>query len=245
MSKIVAAVRDSLGDELDVTTERVISIGAGVLLILPVLKGRSTGRWLAAAAGGVLIYKGASNSLNVTDRFRTKAAASGPKSLRQSVTIGKDAETLSRLWRDPDALSRVMQPFGHVRPIETNRLSWTINLPTGPLQAEAELVEERPGELVHWRSTPARLIRIDEFMRFRPAPQGQGTEATLEYHISTDPGLVGKSVRIAASLFDGLERGIIRKILHNLKSLAETGEIPTLERNPSGRANNNRKGDLL
>lgn len=227
MSNLVNTVCGSLEEEPGVTTERILSIATGALLIFPVLQQRSAWRWLAAAAGGVLIYKGASNTLNVTELFGSAVKARGPKLLRESVTIRKDADALSRLWRDPDALSRVMQPFGQVRAIGADRLMWTMNLPAGSYDAEAELVEERPGELVHWRSTPASKIQIDEFMRFKAAPQELGTEATLEYHINTSPDLAGKGIRLATSLFDEFERGVIRKILHNFKTLAETGVTPS------------------
>ena len=82
-------------------------------------------------------------------------------------------------------------------------------------------------------------------MRFRPAPQDRGTEATLAYEVDLSNVPAGAALRALTSFFEGAVHTAIRKVLHNFKSLAETGEIPTLERNPSARDNGKSNGDLI
>jgi uncharacterized membrane protein len=113
------------------------------------------------------------------------------------------------------------------------------------------MVEDRPGELVRWCTMPDAGLQIDERFSLSPAPQNRGTEVTLEYLVdfSRVPG--GRAVRVLSSFFDKAHRMILGKVLHSFKALAETGEIPTLERNSSARAqeemqvSNPWRGDLV
>jgi hypothetical protein len=66
-------------------------------------------------------------------------------------------------------------------------------------------------------------------VRFRPAPQGRGTEVLLRLDAPA-----GGTLGFVPSAVAG-------KALRNFKSLVETGEIPTLKRNPSGRG----RGDTV
>ena len=92
--------------------------------------------------------------------------------LRRSMTIGRSADAVTRLWEDSDARSEV----------------------AGELGDEAAL-------------------------EFRPGPGEWGTEVVLT--LTTGKGKV--------------QRMRADKALRRLKSLAETGEVPTTERNPAAR----------
>lgn len=221
--------------------ESALSVASGALMILPIIGKRSPWRWTAAITGGALIYHG-------VDRLRdgSHRARSTVEHLSQTITIGKSAAELFALWRNPDVLARVMQPFGEVTIIGTGHLRWELSTPFGSFDSEAVLVDEQADELVHWQTLPGSDLRVDEYMHFRPAPQGRGTEATLTYDIDFSRVPAGPVFRSITSFLERAPRSAIRKILHNFKSLAETGETATLERNPSGRATkNNGRGDLL
>jgi uncharacterized membrane protein len=225
--------------------ERAISVTSGALLLLPVVGKRSALRWTAAAAGGALIYYGLSGA-HVASHLVPVNPAAAKHTTRQSITIAKPAAELFTMWRNPDVLARVKPRFTELTAFGPDHLRWTINLPVGSLEIEAILVEERPAELVHWRSTSASTLQVDERMRFRPAPRQMGTEATLEYQIDFSRVPAGRTLRAIADFFDRAPQVTLRKVLENFKSLAETGEIPTLERNPSARADkHDGKGDLI
>src|SRR5947209_20085639 len=101
------------GSARAVTAERTASIAAGALLMVPVLRQRSSknwaANWAAAAAGAALIYKGATGTWNITESLVSNAREAAPTSIRQSITIRKDAGQLFSMWRNPDVLTRVMQ----------------------------------------------------------------------------------------------------------------------------------------
>jgi uncharacterized membrane protein len=216
--------------------ERVLNLTSGALLMLPVLGKRSTLRWTAAAAGGALIYCGLRGTRSASRLVAPGAGANSKQRIRQSVTIGRPASEVFALWRNPDVLEKIRLPFEQLTVLGSDHVRWSMKLPAGSLEIEALLIEERPGELVHWRSTSSGLLQVDERMRFKPAPQDRGTEATLEYEVdfSRMPG--GELLRSLSSFFHRAPQSAVKKVLENFKSLAETGEVPTLTRNPSGRA---------
>jgi uncharacterized membrane protein len=227
--------------------ERVLNLTSGALLMLPVLGKRSTLRWTAAAAGGALIYCGLSGTRSASRLMASAASANSKQRIRQSVTIGRSASELFALWRNPDTLEKVRLPFEQLTVLGPDHVRWTMKLPAGSLEIEALLVEERPGELVHWRSTSAALLQVDERMRFKPAPQDRGTEATLDYEVDFSRMPAGELFRSVSSFFYRAPQSAVKKVLENFKSLAETGEVPTLKRNPSARANGNghARGDWI
>lgn len=234
------------------SAERAITIASGALLLAPVLRKRSIISWTAAAAGGALIYDGVSGACAVSHKLGLSPDSPATQRVHQSITIGKDAAELYALWRNPDTFTRLMRPYADITATGENHLRWSIPLPIGPpISGDAVMVEEHPNEMVHWSTMPDDALQINEWFRLSPAPQNRGTEVTLEYLVdfSRVPG--GRAIRAISSFFDKTPRIIIGKILHSFKALAETGEIPTLERNPSARSqnesqvNNRWRGDLV
>jgi uncharacterized membrane protein len=226
--------------------ERALSLASGALLMLPVLGKRSTLRWTAAAAGGALIYCGLSGTRSASRLLTPVIRAHSKQVIRQTVTIGRSAAELYNLWRNPDTLERVKLPFQELTILGSDHVRWTMKLPAGSVEIEALLVEERPDELVHWRSTSAGPFQVDERMRFKAAPQDRGTEATLDYEIDFSRAPAGELLRSVTSFFRFAPQSAVKKVLGNFKSLAETGEVSTLKRNSSARAiNGHMKGDWV
>lgn len=235
MSSYKSAVVECSSPQNAKAAKNAFLLTSGALLLLPILKKRSVLRWTTAAAGSALIYCGMKSA---SERSRSRSgqeSGRGVEHLAESITIGRSASDLFALWRDPDALRRILRPFADVQFGTPNHLRWSASLAIGTLDAEAVMVEDRPGDLVHWQTVPESNLRIDEYMRFRPAPQGPGTEATLTYDIDFSRVPAGPVLQALTSLFEQAPRALVRKLLHNFKSLAETGEIPTLEGGPSGR----------
>ena len=225
--------------------QRVACVVGGTLLLIPVSRRRTLWRYGAAAVGSALIYNGISGSTNLAENLFSRCSPPSRVIVRQSITIGRSAVDLSLMWRNPDVIARVIEPFGDVEILGTDHLRWKLSALGSTIAVECTLAEERSGELVHWKSTPTSGFRVDERMRFQPAPQDRGTEVTLEYDVDLSRVPAGTTLGSLASHFEGAEHVAIRKVLHNFKSLAETGEIPTLERNPSARANGKSNGDLI
>ncbi|WP_435174676.1 SRPBCC family protein [Halorussus sp. AFM4] len=217
------------------------------------------GRRLAAAAlalaGGWLAYRALrggrggrpesgsaadATATGETDRAGTGAATqTDPTGVERSTTVLRPADELYGYWRDPDELNRIVGPFVEVTSAGDDRYRWSVAAPLGrQIGWETELVEDRPGELLRWRSDDDATVPNEGSVHFRAAPGDRGTEVTLRLRVDPPGGRVG---RTAMGLLGVVPEALASKALYRFKSLAETGEIPTLERNPSARG----RGDLV
>jgi len=153
----------------------------------------------------------------------------------RSITIGKTARELYERWRDPATLGRVMAPFATVRSSEGGTMHWQVAGPLGQnLDWETEAVGDRSDEAIGWQSLPDAQVPSEGSIRFRPATGGRGTVATLRVRFDPPGGVLGDAV---AKLLGGLVPAtVVDTALHRFKSLVETGEIPTTERQPAARA---------
>jgi uncharacterized membrane protein len=155
--------------------------------------------------------------------------------VERSITIGKTADELYKRWRDPKTLPQIVAGFASVRAVGEGRIRWTVEAPLGrTYEWDTETVEARPGEGVRWRSLPDAAVATEGTVRFRPAPAGRGTVTTL--HVRFDPpgGALGDAAvgLLGATPLKVVADGILRRF----KSLVESGEIPTTERQPAARA---------
>jgi uncharacterized membrane protein len=110
-------------------------------------------------------------------------------------------------------------------PIDGRTSVWTIAAPGGTeVELRTEVVEEREGELIAWRTLPGSDVEARGEVRFRDAPAGRGSvvEATVAY---AAPG--GEIGRLIAKLFQREPAIQGRRELRRLKMLMETGEIAT------------------
>lgn len=239
--------RTTAGTNSNQRNSAALALG-GTLLVLGL--GRRPFIGMAAAlVSGALLYRrlreqGAlSQTLGRlgTDGQRqtgTGAPADAHK-VEQWTTIGKSPDELYRFWKSPENLYKVMAEFSHVTELEGGRSHWEVKGPGGSTFSwEAQIVEDQPGQLIQWESLPGAGIPNEGSVRFRPAPGDRGTEVGLYMRFDTPGGVIGEA---AVNLLGFAPRGVAIKALHRLRSLAETGEVPTLERNPSARS----RGDLI
>lgn len=220
-------------------TERLLStvIGGGLLfrnLARPSIK--------KLILSGALLYRGLTGHSFVYQALGINTADTSQKRLRGpgaapqvacAITIGKPARDLYSLWRDPQRLSQVMGDVADVTAVGEQRLHWRVPTPFGrTMEWDTQTVEDRPGQLIRWRTVEGAPVPHEGWVEFAPAPQNRGTEVTLHFRFDQPGGTLGG---IAIQRLEGVLRLLADKVLHRFKSLAETGEIPTLKNNPSAR----------
>lgn len=218
-------------------TERVASALLGGALVTMGLRRRSMGGAAMAALGANLLYRGVRGRCQIYRALgvnTAKGMATEEPEVERSITIGKPAEELYRLWRAPGNLSRIMAHFAEISAGDGDLQHWKVRGPLGRTVAwNSRVVEERPNEFLRWESLEGSTLPNEGSVRFQPAQRDLGTEVTLRFRFRPPGGAVGNA---AARLLGAVPGVIASKALRRFKSLAETGEIPTLERNPSGRA---------
>ena len=162
------------------------------------------------------------------------ARGSGAVRVAQAVTINRSPEEIYRSWRDFQNLPRFMKHLESVRTTGERRSHWVAKAPGGrTVEWDAEITEDRPNELIAWRSLEGADVDSVGSVRFERAPGGRGTIVKVEMRYSPPAGRVGATV--AKLLGEGPERRI-KDDLRRFKQLMEVGEIITTEGQSAGRA---------
>jgi uncharacterized membrane protein len=139
-----------------------------------------------------------------------------------AVTINKPRHQLYAFWRDFDNLASFMENVEGVEATGATRAVWTIKAPAGQtVDVETEVIEDRPDELIAWRSVEGSDIDTEGRVKFRDAgARGTIVEAIIAY--KPPAGAVGKFI---AKLFQREPNIQGRQELKRLKMLMETGEL--------------------
>lgn len=201
--------------------------------------------FLLALAGAWLLSQGAGTQDRPKPRDTSRhnehegGAPDDAPEVERSITIGKSAEELYRLWRKPGTLSQVMNHFAEVHEADKGLAHWQMHAPLGQTwEWDSHIVEERENEFTHWESLEGSSLPNEGSVQLQAAPGNRGTEVKLRFQFKPPGGVVGTAT---AKLMEAVPKTFIGKALRRFKSLAETGEIPSLERNPSARG----RGDAV
>ncbi len=166
---------------------------------------------------------------------RNGARGNGVIHVAQSVTINRSPEELYRFWRDFQNLPRFMKHLESVRATGDRSSHWAAKAPAGrTVEWDAEITDDRPNELIAWRSLEGSDVDSVGTVRLERAPGGRGTIVRVEMRYSPPAGRVGATV--AKLLGEGPEWQI-KDDLRRFKQIMEAGEILTTEGQPAGRAN--------
>lgn len=190
-------------------------------------------------AGGALLYRSALRKLaaNTIGSSRTSTGDDVARDyhVEKSIVINQTPESLYKFWRDLENLPRFIENLESVNPLDERRSHWVVKAPGNTrVEWDAEIFNEKENELIAWRSLPGRAeVTNAGSVHFENAPDGRGTKlsVTLNYN---PPG--GKAGVLLAKLFGDEPGQLVELNLRRLKRLVETGEIPTIEGQPSGRA---------
>lgn len=139
------------------------------------------------------------------------------------ITIARVPEEIYAFWRDFRNLPRFMAHLASVEPIDETRSHWTAIGPAGlRVEWDAEIVDDRFGELIAWRSLPGADVDNSGVVRFVPAPGGRGTEIHVKLRYAAPGGRIGRAI---AKLFGREPEQQVRGDLRRLKQVLETGGV--------------------
>jgi uncharacterized membrane protein len=138
----------------------------------------------------------------------------------QAVTIGRPRQEVASLFEDPERLSMVFGDIADVQSIGADRQKWTFRPGDGPnISWECVVSNDDSSHLRFVDVHPNGKAGVA--LEFRDAPQDRGTEVIA---------------RVSSPAPGALTGPLAFKALYRARALLMTGEIPTIEHNPSARA---------
>jgi uncharacterized membrane protein len=151
----------------------------------------------------------------------------------RTIIVNKTPQECYDYWRDLRNVASFTQRLEKVTPLDERRSRWSMKVPGGGhLEWTSELIEDKPGERLRWRSVEGAPFNHAGAVSFSPAPGGRGTFVTVGLHYHAPGGAVGAAL---ARVVGPDPFGEVRENLRRFKQLIETGEISTTTGQPSGR----------
>ena len=200
------------------------------------------GTWLMAA-GAVAAYAYAKRPRQHASGHGTGVIADHGSDTRQqlggsrgihveeSVTINKPVAEIYRFWRNFENLPQFMNHLDSVAGREAGISHWVARGPAGmKVEWDARIINEVENRTIGWQSLEGSTIATAGSVNFIETPRGTEVRVNFQYD---PPG--GKLGAAAARLLGEEPNQTVREDLRRLKRLLETGEVPTIQGQPSGR----------
>jgi uncharacterized membrane protein len=156
---------------------------------------------------------------------RSAASVRDGKGVKMEITmtINRPAEELFAFWRNFENLPRVMEHIESVQCLDERRSRWRARSSKDKqIEWEADVINERPNEMIAWRTLEGSDVQHAGSIWFTAAPEGLGTEVKLavEYETSGFADMLATLARRSPAQQ-------MREDLRHFKQLMEAGEIPT------------------
>jgi uncharacterized membrane protein len=214
-------------DRQSIGFQRLASVVGGSLLLINSMSRGSHNTMLKKLIGGYLIYKGIAGDRSFNETFNDiydwasdKTANGDAINIRTSMVINRPRQEVYITWRNLSNLALFMDHIVEVREFDATHSTWKAQLPgmLGTVQWDAEIVKEKPGEMLAWQSSDDSTIRNAGKVGFRDALGGMGTvvDVVIIYHAP-----LGKPGEVIAKLFNPMVRKMIVRDISSFKNFAE------------------------
>jgi uncharacterized membrane protein len=142
----------------------------------------------------------------------------------KAITIERPTPEVYSFWRQFENLPRFMRHLESVTVQDDLHSHWAVKTIGGKVvEWDAEIIEQRPNEMISWRSIPGADVDNAGSVWFTPVPGGQGTVVRIELRYIPPAGKTGALV---AKLFRRDADSEIGADLNHLKTFLETGQLP-------------------
>ena len=153
--------------------------------------------------------------------------------VKKAITVNRPPEEVYTFWHDFRNLPRFMKHLEDVQMTDNGRSHWKAKAPAGTtVEWDAVVVDDRPNELIAWRSLDGADVDNSGSVRFAPAPGGRGTEVRVELQYNPPGGALGATI---AKLFGEEPEQQVQSDLRRFKQVLETGEVVYSEATVHGR----------
>src|SRR5215212_9604548 len=218
--------------------ERGVSLATGLALLAYTVGRRPKLGLPIGLDAGYMIYRGATGHCVFYQMLGiNRAEINGHEGIlvERTVTVNRPKEELYQMWRDFENLPRFMQHLESVSvdAADDGRSHWIAKAPLGKtIEWDSEVIEERENELLVWKSLPGSRVESVGRVEFRDAPGGRGTIVHVAMEYNPPAGSLGAAF---AKLFGEEPDQQINEDLRRFKQIMETGEVATVQGQPTGR----------
>lgn len=203
----------------------------GMALTSPNANRRRIAAATAAVTGVTVLDVCASQQLSSQPELQDSAIT---VQLKKSIAINRSPEELYQFWHEFQNLPRFMNDLESVEITGEKHSHWVAKGPAGKrIEWDAEITEDRPNELIAWRSLEGSQVKNSGSVRFEPARGKPGTVVRVEIEYRPPAGLLGATL---AKFLGAEPKQQLHENLHRFRQLMETGEIITTEGQPAGRS---------
>ena len=200
--------------------------GAGLLLGAAVKRRSATALAAAAAAALPLAYRG------VTGRWPLpKQLAVTPAIVKTRLVVWRPPREVYEAWRAFDRLPAILRHVERVEVRDERRSHWCARVPGGlRVEWDAEISEDKPGEVLAWRSLDGSPLQQIGSLHFEPW-RDDGTLLHADLRLLPPAGAAGAAV---TALLRPMLVAEVHEDLRRFKHVLETGEVPTTQGQPHG-----------
>jgi hypothetical protein len=140
--------------------------------------------------------------------------------VHERITVNRPPAQVYAFWRNLSQLPQFMDHLVSVQGDPDGVTHWTAESPIGTVEWDARVVEDKPNEMISWRSLDESGVRNSGAVRFFAAGNG-ATEVAVD--ISYDPPM-GRLGNIVASLLGESPDQRISSDLKRFKEIMESGQ---------------------
>ncbi|CAN5591093.1 SRPBCC family protein [soil metagenome] len=219
--------------------ERLLSAGLGGALIGLGTSRGWVGGGLLGAAGSYLVFRGVAGHCPLSEAVgidHSEADANDwAVEVHRSVSVVRSRDEVYDMWKDFERFPEFMHHIESVTDLGNGRSRWRAapGGKLGPIEWEAEIVEDRKGESIAWRSIDDAVVDNAGVIHFEEAPGDHGTQVHVRIAYRPPAGRAGG---VVASWLKPVLGQMVNEDIQRFKQLAEAGEIPTTERHQGGHA---------
>ncbi|HEV8584109.1 MAG TPA: SRPBCC family protein [Methylomirabilota bacterium] len=209
-------------------SERIVSAIAGGILAAWGLSRTSLPGLLVAGVGAALGYRGISGHCDAYAKLGIDTGGAhrnvgnlGVK-ITEEIVVNAPPRQVYDIWRNLENLPRLLSHVERVEMLTPTRSRWTVKGPAGMrITWEAELINDKPGELIAWRTVDSTLVDHAGSVTFEPlANHGTRVRVSLQYD---PPG--GRFGHAVAALLSEDAGSILRRDLAEFKRAVEEGRL--------------------
>ena len=151
------------------------------------------------------------------------STSTGGNIVKKSIIIDRTPEEIYQFWHNFENLPTFMKHLESVSVTGDGRSHWVAKAPAGSsVEWDAEVTEDRPNELIAWRSLEGADVDNSGSVRFERAPGNNGTIVHVDIEYNPPGGVIGSVVAKLSGEEPGQQ---IYDDLRNLKQVMEVGEI--------------------